>query len=63
MIKTYFAKKHGISLLRISYDATESQIKEYVTEFLTLLNERRIEPIYIFSNPVLYVEHQSVCQS
>jgi hypothetical protein len=61
VIKTHFAKNHGISLLRISYDMDESQIKKHVMDFLHQC-KKRIQPVYLFSNPILYAEHQSICQ-
>lgn len=70
VLKTLFTKKHSISLLRISYDASEKEMKGCLLQFLEHLNHSSsaisgtptINPLYLFSNPHLYAEHQSVCQ-
>ena len=61
ILKTFFAKEHFISLLRISYDASEQEIKDILVAFLTALNKSFQTPVYFFSNPQLYGNHIKLC--
>ena len=59
LIKTIFAKKNLISLLRISFDSSEKEIQNHLVHFLEGMNTQK-EPIYIMSNLELYKEHQKI---
>lgn len=61
ILKTLFCKKHSISLLKISYDATDGEIQYHLTHFLECLNRKTGEAAYVFSNPKLYCDHIKLC--
>ncbi len=64
VLKTLFAKKHSISLLRIAYDASDADIEQCLVQYLSALNQSPdSKPIYHFSNPKLYAEHIKLCSS
>jgi hypothetical protein len=60
LIKTIFTKKHHISLLRISFDTAEEDVHKHLLEFLGFINTQS-DPMYLFSNHKLYVDHVKMC--
>ena len=60
MIKTTFAKKHNIPLLRIAYIDVKN-IQKLLCEFLSCINLNKI-PVYMFSNIELYKDHVKLCE-
>lgn len=62
LLKTIFCKKHSISLLRIAYDASETEIQDYLIRYLEHLNDS-LTVVYIFNNNELYKDHLKLCKS
>lgn len=61
LLKTIFAKKHSLSLLRVAYDCDDKKIKRFVADFLSGINQQA-NSIYLFSSAELYGEHIKMCQ-